>query len=157
MINVDLKGLISGIIAVVKVSIQLYEAVDDVSGLPEPFRDVAVRLPIIQNTLEEALRWLAEEEQNACEMSEEQYIMLYGMLENCRNKATAIQIILQSVNPDVNTSFVKRCKMAVKAIAHTKRVEGLMQAILEDFQVLATNRAFHTISKPQFKSVLLSN
>ncbi|UKZ66120.1 uncharacterized protein TrAtP1_007302 [Trichoderma atroviride] len=151
MITVELRGLISGIIIIINASIQLCQAVDDVSGLPPSFRDVANRLPAIQHTLEEALRRLVEEEDNTCTISAERYVGLYRMLESCRNKATAIQNILQSVSPDANTSLIKRCAMAMKAISLANRVEGLMQNILHDLQVLAADNAVHRNSKSQIK------
>ncbi|KAL7924578.1 hypothetical protein ACQKWADRAFT_287016 [Trichoderma austrokoningii] len=148
MINVELKGLISGIIAVINAYVQLCQAIDDDSGLPRPLRDVADRLPAIQHTLEEALQRLAEEEEASCTVSAEQHVGLYRMLESCHNKTIAIQSILQSVIPDASSSLIKRCALAMKAISLAKRVEGLMQDILRDLQVLAVNRVVHTaISK----------
>lgn len=149
--NVELKGLISGIIAIVDASIQIYEAVDDASGLPRSFRDVADRLPAILHTLEAALRRLAEEEEDACMLSAERYIALSRMLESCRNKAIAIQRILQNIIPDANTSLIRRCAKAMKAIFSANTVDGLMQGILHDLQVLAANRAVNTASISQIK------
>ncbi|PTB39144.1 uncharacterized protein TrAFT101_008062 [Trichoderma asperellum] len=149
--NVDLKCLISGIIAIIDASIQLYEAVDDVSGLPRSFRDVADRLPAILHTLEAALYWLAEEEEDACMLSTDQYIALSTMLKSCRNKAIAIQKVLQSVIPDANASLIMRCAKAIKAISSTNTVDSLMQGILHDLQVLTANRAVNTASRSQIK------
>lgn len=151
MINIELKGLISGIIAIVDASIQLYKTVDDVSGLPRSFRDVADRLPAIQHTLEVALWWLAEGEEDACKVSVERYIALSRMLESCHNKAVVIQNILQSVVPGSNTSLIGRCVKAIKAMSLANRVEGLMQGILHDLQVLAANRAVNATPRPQMK------
>lgn len=149
--NVDLKGLISGIIAVIDASIQLYKAVDNVSGLPRSFRDVADRLPAILHTLEAARYWLAEEEEDACMLSTDQYIALSTMLKSCRNKTIAIQKILQSVIPDTNASLIMRCVKAIKAISSTNTVDSLMQGILHDLQVLTANRAVNTASRSQIK------
>lgn len=146
MISVELRGLISSIITIINTSIQLYQAVDDVSGLPKSFRDVAGRLPAIQHTLEEALRRLAEGEEHACSN-----VGLYRMLESCHKKATALQTILQSVIPDANTSLIKRCAMAMRAISFANRVEDLMQSILHDLQVLTADGAVHRVSRSRIK------
>jgi hypothetical protein len=146
MINVELQGLISSTIAIINTSIQLYQALGDVSGLPPSFRDVANRLPAIQHTLEGALRRLAEGEEHACTN-----VGLYRMLESCHNKATALQNILQSVIPNANTSLIKRCAMAMRAISLANRVEDLMQSILHDLQVLTADGAVHRMSKSRIK------
>lgn len=142
MINVDLKGLISGIINIFDVSTQLYDAVYDTSSLPRSLRDVADRLPAIQHTLEVALQWLAAAGEDL-----EQYIALSRMLESCRNKAINIQNILQSVISDANTSLISRCAKAIKAISLANTVESLMQSILHDLQVLAANRTVNLASR----------
>lgn len=146
MINVELQGLISSIIAIINTSLQLYQAVGDVSGLPPSFRDVANRLPAIQHTLEGALRRLAEGGEHACTN-----VGLYKMLESCHNKATALQNILQSVISDANTSLIKRCAMAMKAISLANRADDLMKSILHDLQVLAADGAVHRISRSRIK------
>lgn len=151
MINVEFKGLISGIIAIINASIQLCQAVDDVSGLPPSFRDVANRLPAIHHLLEVALRRLAEEEDDVCKRLDERYVALYRMLDSCHNKATALQNILQSVIPDANNSLIKRCAMAMKAISLANRVQDLMQNIIHDLQVLAADGAVHRVPKSQIK------
>ncbi|KAL7893159.1 hypothetical protein HDV63DRAFT_408552 [Trichoderma sp. SZMC 28014] len=146
MINVELKGLISVIIVIINSSIQLYQAVDNVSGLPPAFRDAADRLPAIQHTLQEALQRLNQGEEDACTN-----VGLYKMLESCHNKATALENILQSVIPDANASLIKRCAMAIKAVSLANKVEDLMRRISHDLQVLAADGAVHRNPKSQNK------
>lgn len=148
MLHFELISLISGIIAVISTSIQLYEVVDDISGLSRSFRDVADRLPAIQHTLEDALYWLTREEDTSM-LSAERYTALFRMLESCYKKTIAIQHILQRVIADANTSLIKRCARAIKAISSANTVDSLMQGILHDLQVLAANRAMNIASGPR--------
>ncbi|KAK0762493.1 hypothetical protein N5P37_005309, partial [Trichoderma harzianum] len=55
---------ISGIISIMDASLKIYEALEDTSGLPRCVRNVATRLPVVQNTLETA-RETSEEDDKA--------------------------------------------------------------------------------------------
>lgn len=52
MSGAEVIGVISGIIAIVDATIKIYSAANDASGLPEAFRDVALRLPLVSKTLQ---------------------------------------------------------------------------------------------------------
>ncbi|KAM0253633.1 hypothetical protein ACHAQJ_007208 [Trichoderma viride] len=137
MSGAEVIGLISGFIALVDGSLQLYKAVRHISGLPGSFHDVANRLPIIQYTLEAALEWSAEGEENAS--SAKRRAALFMMVESCRNKAAALQKMLQSIIAGAGTSLIRRCVKAVKAISSADKVDSLMESIRDDLQVLMLN------------------
>ena len=48
----EVTGPISGIIAMIGATMKIYGAANDASGLPEAFRYVATRLPLVRETLQ---------------------------------------------------------------------------------------------------------
>ena len=51
-------GIISSIIAIIDVTVKVYDAATDASGLPEAFRDVVKRLSLARDTLKAVQRYL---------------------------------------------------------------------------------------------------
>ncbi|KAI1772520.1 SesA protein [Hypoxylon cercidicola] len=149
MSGAEVIGLISGIIAIIDASLKLYEAVDDASGLPQSFRDVAARLPLVHDTLEKASTGLTGEEDTAAA-----YIALARVLESCRNKAAALKEVLQAVMPAVNASRMERYYKAIKTLPNADKVENLMDGILGDLQVLTGNRAVKAATQAQIERLI---
>ncbi|RYP81456.1 hypothetical protein DL769_001969 [Monosporascus sp. CRB-8-3] len=147
MSGAEVISLISGIIAIVDASLKLYEAVDDTSGLPQSFRGVAVRLPLIQDTLETTRAGLAEEDAPLAGSR----IALAKVLESCRDKAAALNKVLQAVMPAVGASRIERYLKALKTIPNADKVENLMEGILGDLQVLAGNHAVKAATRAQIE------
>ncbi|KAL6903961.1 hypothetical protein GGI43DRAFT_307694 [Trichoderma evansii] len=156
MLYLEPISLLSGIITIISISIQLYEIINDISGLSRSFRDVADRLPAIRHTLKDALHWLAREE-DAGMLSAERYIALFRILESCHRKTIAVQRILQRVIADTNTSIIKRCAKAIKAISSANAVDSLMQEIFHDLHVIAANRAVNIAPGPRLSVTYNAN
>ncbi|KAI1209727.1 uncharacterized protein F4807DRAFT_426098 [Annulohypoxylon truncatum] len=146
MSGAEVVGLISGIIAIIDASLKLYEAIDDSAGLPQSFRDVATRLPLIHDTLETASTGLAEEEDAPPTTSR---IALVKMLESCRDKAAELKKVLQAVMPAAGASRTERWAKALRTVPNADKVENLMNGILRDLQVLIGNRSVKAATQAQ--------
>ncbi|KAI1455836.1 hypothetical protein F4805DRAFT_255278 [Annulohypoxylon moriforme] len=146
MSGAEVVGLISSIIAIIDTSLRIYEAIDDVMGLPRSFRDVAARLPLVHNTLEITSKGLFDKEDVP---SATPYIALTKVLESCHKKAVALQKALQAVMPTTGASRIERYLKALKTIPTTDKVKNLMNGILEDLQVLTGNHAVKIATQTQ--------
>ncbi|OTA68561.1 hypothetical protein K449DRAFT_386860 [Hypoxylon sp. EC38] len=151
MSGADVISLISGIIAIIDASLKLYEAVNDASGLPQSFRDVATRLPLVHDTLEVASVGLADEEDIPSATSR---IALTKVLEGCHDKADALKRVMQAVIPQAGASRMERYFRALRTIPNADKVENLMDGILCDIQVLTGNRAVKAATQTQVKHLI---
>ncbi|KAI1414901.1 hypothetical protein F5Y13DRAFT_10063 [Hypoxylon sp. FL1857] len=145
MSGADVISLISGIIAIIDASLKLYEAIDDAAGLPQSFRDVATRLPLVHDTLETASAGLDDEDMRSATSR----YALAKVLEGCRDKADALKQVLQAVMPAAGASRMERYYKALKTIPNADKVENLMDGILGDLQVLAGNRTVKAATHAQ--------
>ncbi|TQN67663.1 hypothetical protein CSHISOI_07782 [Colletotrichum shisoi] len=144
--GIEIAGLISAIITIVDTAIDFCDAIKDLDGLPEAFKQVHARLPLVREILLDA-KGLAK---NA---DENEASALKSGLENCQEKAEELKMIflhiLQDKSEDgafvvsVYGAFVKRKK------GLGSRVETLMQRILEDFQILSTYAVFEAAKKKE--------
>ncbi|KAI4861171.1 SesA protein [Hypoxylon rubiginosum] len=149
----DVISLISGIIAIIDASLKLYDAIDDASGLPQSFRDVSARLPLVQNTLETASSGLTDET-DARSTTSTSRTALTKVLESCRDKAAALQKVLQAVIPATNASRMTRYLKALRTIPNADKVETLMDGILGDLQVLTGNHAVKAATRAQVERLI---
>jgi len=151
MSGAEVIGLISGIIAILDVSLKLFEGLDDPSGLPQSFRDVAARLPLVQDTLETARAGLAEEEDAPSAGSR---VALAKLLESCRDKAVALNKVLRAVMPAAGASHMERYLRALKTIPKADKVENLMEGILGDLLVLTGSNAVKAATRAQIERLV---
>ena len=135
MSGVEVIGIISGIIAIVDATAKVYNAANDASGLPEAFRDVATRLPLVCKTLRTVSGNL-----NNTIPDEECYKAIKPVVQRCENRATQLEKIFKDVVPQADASRMERYVLAVRTWAKGDTVESLMKGILEDVQLLTSNR-----------------
>ncbi|PTB54723.1 hypothetical protein M431DRAFT_508131 [Trichoderma harzianum CBS 226.95] len=163
MSGAELIGIISGIISIVDASLKIYEAVEDTSGLPRCFRNVAARLPVVQDTLETARATLEEEEEGEEEEDKEdkeelQRVKsrdaLVKILESCYDKATVLNKTLQTIMPKQGTSKTKRYVKAIKMFPAADKIESLMNGILNDVHVLAANHSVKSATRTQVNNLM---
>ncbi|KAK4235190.1 hypothetical protein C8A03DRAFT_18031 [Achaetomium macrosporum] len=146
MSGAELIGIFSGIVSIAQASIKIYQAVDDASGLPRSFHDVVARLPIVQSTLEAAAAGIAEEEEAGDSLASARLrAALSKVLESCRDKAAALNKVLQAIMPTAGAKRMERYLKALKTIPNADKVENLMDGILRDLQVLTVNQ---TVNAP---------
>jgi len=131
----EVVGLISGIIAIVGAIVKVYAAATDASGLPEAFRHVAKRLPLVQETLQAAQGQLS-----TANPDEAFYKGMKPVLEGCEDKATRLKAIFEKVIPQADAPRMDRYLLAARTLGKGDTVESLMKGILDDIQLLTGNR-----------------
>lgn len=145
-------GLISSIIAVLTASKQVYEAANNTKGFHEAFQKVAQKVPLVLGTLEaieQAQEQLKSEWQTSNDEAKKASIEqtakeIEPVFETCEANARALRDIFEKVVPGDEDTRVERYRKALKTVLPGKKrkVEGLMQEILEKLQLLHTYHFF---------------
>lgn len=145
----EVAGIISAIITIVEASIKIYRTAKDASDLPLAFSDAASRLPLVQNTLELAADGLVEDTpEHEC------HAPLSAVLEKCTDRAAVLLDIFQSVIIPAEASRAERYIKALKTIPQAEKVETLMQGIMVDLQLLATNHTVKAATRKQMERLI---
>jgi len=142
-------GLISSIVQILDATKQVYDAATNRDGLPEAFRNVARRLPIIKNIL-----ICAKEHIDKRDVDEDSCKAVKQVVEDCERKAKKLDALFNNAVPANSTSDLKRYYTAVKALGKGNEVENLMKGILEDVQLLACEHGMRTATKAQKEDIL---
>lgn len=139
-------GLVSGVIAIVEATKTVYDAAKDAKGQPEAFRQVAARLPLVIKILgqaKERLLTLDETDQEAQE----------DLLKSLKDKTAKLEEIFQKVVRKDDDKWYERYTKAAKTVLKGDKVEGLMEGILKDIQVLAFERLTGVATEADKKEV----
>jgi len=141
-------GVISSIISIVDGTKQIYDAATNVQGLPEAFRDVAGRLPIVRNILGSAKQHI-----DKGDVDEDSCKGVKHVVGACEKKAKKLDELFHKAIPADGASDLKRYYKAVKAYGKGNEVENLMKGMLEDVQLLACEHGMKTATKAQQEQI----
>ncbi|CAG5158409.1 uncharacterized protein ALTATR162_LOCUS5064 [Alternaria atra] len=140
-------GLISGVISIIEATKTVYDAAKDAQGQPQAFRQVAARLPLVVNILDNARK-------RAHALDETAQEALEPTLKSCEAKAKALQKIFQKVVRKDDDKWYDRYKKAVGGtLGNQGKVEQLMEGILKDVQVLAYEKLTGTASDAEMEEI----
>ena len=131
-------GVISSIIAIVDATKKIYDGFQDARGLPEAYRMVADRLPIVHSILEKARK---------AGFDAESSVTLQAIVRSCEAKVTKLHEIFPSAMPEEGASTARRQIKAVKSYGKSNEVERLMEGILKDVQLLTCERGLDTATQ----------
>lgn len=146
--GIELVGLISAIISILQASIEVYNGVSSSSDLPPSFRDVALRLPLILDTLRIAQEGLIDNE------SDESLESLRSCLEICQQKSLELERTFRDLLLPAHASRVVRLYNALKATMKADKVRDLGKGISEDLQALTANHAIQATTRSQMKKLM---
>ncbi|KFY46707.1 hypothetical protein V494_00371 [Pseudogymnoascus sp. VKM F-4513 (FW-928)] len=138
-------GLVASVISIIDGVKKVWDATNDPKGQPEAFRRVAARLPLVRSILEKA-------KLEADKLDESGQEDLEKVLEECKGKVEKLDKIFKKVLPGGNNKFLDRYK-AVTASFKGARVEQLMEGILKDAQLIATEKLAGIATKEQVKEL----
>jgi hypothetical protein len=137
-------GVISAIISIVDGTKQAFDAAANTQGLPEAFREVAGRLPIVKNILGSAKQHIDKGDVN-----EDSCKGVKHIVKACEKKAKKLDELFHKAIPADGASDLERYYKAVKACGKGNEVENLMKGMLEDVQLLACEHGMQTATKAQ--------
>lgn len=116
-------GVISSVIAIADEAKKVYDAAGDKAGLPEEFREVAGRLPIVKTIL------LSSKEQISLgNVGEASCQAMKPVMEACEEKAKKLDEIFHKVLPSADASHRERYLSALKTLGKVGRVETLISS-----------------------------
>ena len=141
-------GVISSVIAIVDGTKQVYDAAANAQGLPAAFKEVAGRLPIVQNILR-----TADQHIKVGDVDNESCKGMIPTIEACKKKAERLKELFQKVLPPDDASRTERYLKAVRTLGKGNRVELLMKGMLEDVQLLACDHGMKTVTKTEFEQI----
>jgi hypothetical protein len=125
-------SLISAVIGIVQATKQVYDVANDAKDLPEAFREVGEKLPLVEDTLR-----LAE-----ASVDDKSAKIIKPVIETCKGKATILKELVQKVVPKADASRTQRYWTALRTLDKGSRVETLMKEILENLHLLADHGSF---------------
>jgi hypothetical protein len=125
-------GIISSIIAIIDATKQVYEAVEDETGLPANFKKSAAKLPLISKLLENAENYIESTADKSIKLA------FTPTLEDCKVQATKLQKLFEQVMPEEGDSRWDRYVEAARTIGEGGRVEDLIGGTLDNLQLLTT-------------------
>ena len=140
---------IATIITTIDASKKVFEAAKDTKGLPEAFREVAGRLPIVESILGSAKQNIQENE-----VKNDSRKGVETIVKNCKEKAEKLHELINKVVPGEGASLMERYRKALKVPGKGHRVEKLMQGILEDVNLLIGEKGINSASKAQQEQIL---
>ncbi|EHK99126.1 hypothetical protein M7I_4958 [Glarea lozoyensis 74030] len=130
-------GVISSVVAIVDGTKQVYDAASNAQGLPEAFREVAGRLPIVKNILGSAERNIRDGhvDEAACKS-------MKPLIDRCKKVLPA----------DDATRWV-RYVSAAKTLGKGGGVETLMKGLLDDVLLIASKHGMETARADQVEQL----
>lgn len=139
-------GLVASVIGIIDGVKTVWDAAKDPKGQPEAFRQVAARLPLVLSILEKA-------KSEANKLDEAAQEDLEKVLESCKEKAEKLNKIFKKVLPGDEDGRLDRYRKAVSAPFKGGRVEELMEGILRDAQLIATDKLMGVATEEQVKEL----
>jgi hypothetical protein len=133
----DVFDLVLGAIEVIKISIEIYKAVQDKSGIPEKLRKVSEKLP----SLLEILR-SAEAQYKAGQPDDQAWITARSDVQHCEEACKDLQSLLKSAYPKADANKVDRFFKSAETVlsGKGKTAEQLLADIYEHLKLLLDRR-----------------
>ena len=110
---------------------RIQESTSNLHDVPKAFRDVAMALPLLVDTLKTTQRRIGDGA-----LEEETCKALRPVLEDCQAKFVELKSILDDCSPKESSSRLKRGCKAVLSLRQDKKVEEISHALSRHIQLL---------------------
>ncbi|KAH6702780.1 WD40-repeat-containing domain protein [Leptodontidium sp. MPI-SDFR-AT-0119] len=137
-------GLIGSLISIIDAAKKIYDTAGDSKGLPEEFRQVAARLPLVIEILRNA-------EARASKLDKTKLEAIKQTLESCKAKAEKLEKMFEKVIRKDDDKWFDRYKKALRTVGKGDKVECLMEGIHKDTQLLISEKLMGTATEAQVK------
>lgn len=137
MSGLDIPCQIAGLIGVTEDTIEAYDAIKDLYGLPKAFQAVNKRLLLVEQTLRDA-KGLARKVKSSDAKA------LETLLESCEDKADKLLEIFKKIGKKSTDEYDFSTYWSIAAKLGKHRVEILLDGILGDLGTLAAYGVFQT-------------
>lgn len=165
MSGLEVLGVASSIISIADAILKVISASKDLNGLPEAVRDAYTRLPLVAYTLRLATECVNQSSQHSNDpddTTQESSRAMLQVLDACHEKATLLGTIFHAVLPPGTRRPSARKRFTTAAImtlhmGKSRKVESLMNGILQDIQLLTNNRALDEATRNKIKARMEMN
>lgn len=147
MSGAEVLGIIAAVIGIVDGINQLYHAANDTTSLPEAFREVASRLPLVLDILNSVHSRLGDHGKS--DASDK----IKPVLDQARKKASSLKKLFEEVIPLDKESRVVRYVKIVKTIGKGNKVETLMLELMRDMQLLVSEQGLDNATSQQVEQL----
>ncbi len=141
-------GIIAGVVALVDAIIKICDAAGDTEGLPAAFREVAQRLPLVQDTLR-----IVEAQLRKNPGDQATRDAIRGSIDNAKIKAEQLQVIFNKCVPVENSQRYVRYIMALRSLGKGYKVETLMKDLLGILQDIANSHTMRAATHDQVEKL----
>jgi len=149
MSGLEVISAISAVISIVDGLVKLCKAIENTSHLPQGFREIPHRLPLVRDTL------LATETRlQKYDADGDAYTAIKAAVESCRDRADRLRNIIQDVAAQPEASRIGRYRLAVRRLGKEGTVEKLMKGMLEDVQLVAANQAVKALGQEEMTEII---
>lgn len=133
----------SSVIGIVESTKQIYEAAKDAKGLTKAFHEVGERLGMVTVILEGA----KEFDEANMKLARQKIVLEY--VETCQKRAKDLNDLFEKVLKKVDDGWKQRYIKAFKAAGKGSEVEALMRKLLDDVELLASEKGLRTSTEDQ--------
>lgn len=170
MSAVEVVSLLSTIISLVSAAIDLYDAYQDINGLPDVVTSALAQFHLVKEILENVRNDVDEQHRRGEPnmMKPKSYQAMIKVLNSCEAKISSLEKIFSAVIPRTSytpkdtlttqhkkASFRQRLSRFITAVRFTwnrgKKVEYLMKGVRQDIKLLAYNRVLSPATRDQIK------
>lgn len=143
MSGAEVLGIISAVITIVDTIKQLYDGAHDSTGLPEAFREVTARLPLVRKILESVDSHLRGNE------TDDSSAEAKAVLGQAQTKVLALKTLFDKVIPLDDDPRVDRYIKLVRTLGKGTKVETLMLGLMTDVQLLVSKCGLENATSQQ--------
>lgn len=118
-----------------KVATRLHEFASQTAEVPESFRALSTRLPLLNSSLQ-AISAQAQ----AGRLSQDVVVALHNVISNTFQQVTSLQTYLSHVLPPTDASRLQRAVKALKSLAKEKEVQAAVEKIHHDIDFLVLHQ-----------------
>lgn len=133
-------GLVASIASLIdlsaKVAARLHEFASHTSEVPDSFRELSTRLPVLNSSLQ-AISGQAQ----AGRLSQDVGVALQAVISSTSTQVTTLQACLSNILPPTDASQVQRAVKALKSLAKEKEVQTAVQKIHQDIDFLVLHQS----------------
>lgn len=139
MSGLEVIGGISAVITIVEASVEIWDNAQKDIKLPETFKIVARRLPLLLSTLQICHDQLDHIKDTLPSDVVESF---QGVLQNSKAQARLLRDIFEETVPGEDAKRLQKLRAAVKTLGKGRTVERILESISKDTLVLAS---YHSI------------
>ncbi|KAK7968784.1 hypothetical protein PG988_007857 [Apiospora saccharicola] len=137
-------GLISGALTIIEAVQKVYDAAKNAEDIPKAFQEVALRLPLLRETLE-----IVEQQCNRDDFDDLASSEVLSSVRRIKKKLRKLETIFNKCIPTEDSSRFERYILALRTLGKDHKVEKLMKSLLETSQDIVNHHSIRAATADQ--------